>query len=171
MEFESLIRERYSVRKFADTPIEKEKLDLILEAGRIAPTGHNNQPQRIYVLQSEEAVAKIRSLTRCAFNAPVVLMFAYSRDEDWKNDLEPGQTSGVEDATIVATHMMLEAWNLGIGSCMVNWLPYTKVKEAFALPENEELVMIMPIGYPAEGAHPARIHFESRPMEEIVKVL
>ncbi len=171
MEFETLIRERYSVRKYADTPIEKEKLDRILEAGRLAPTGHNSQPQRIYVLQSEEAIARIRSLTRCAFNAPVVLMFTYSRNEEWKNDLEPGQASGMEDATIAATQMMLEAWNLGIGSCMVNWLPYTRVKEEFQLPSDEELVMIMPIGYPAENAHPARIHFESKPIGELVRYL
>ena len=98
-------------------------------------------------------------------------MFGYNAEEQWTNPQEEGICAGQQDASIVATHIMLEAWNLGIGSCMVNWLPYTKVKEAFALPENEELVMIMPIGYPAEGAHPARIHFESRPMEEIVKVL
>ena len=171
MEFETLIRERYSVRKYADTPIEPEKLEKILEAGRLAPTGHNAQPQRIYVLQSEEALAKIRGLTRCAFNAPVVLMLTMDRDEQWKNDLEPGQASGIEDASIAATQMMLEAWNLGIGSCWVNWLPSTKVREAFALPENEELILIMPIGYPAEGAHPAKIHFESKPLEELVKYL
>lgn len=171
MEFEALFRERYSVRKYAPTPIEEEKLKKIVEAGWLAPTGHNNQPQRIYVLQSEEAIAKIRELCRCAFDAPVVLMVTMNRDEQWKNPLEPGQASGVEDASIAATHMMLEAWNLGIGSCWVNFFPYTKVREAFALPEEEELVLIMPIGYPAEGAHPARIHFENRPMEEIVKYL
>ena len=171
MEYEELIRERYSVRKYSQEPIEGDKLDLILEAGRLAPTGHNNQPQRVYVLKSEEAVEKIRSLTRCAFNAPVVLMITYNKEEEWKNDLEPGQSSGVEDAVIAATHMMLEAWNLGIGSCMVNWLPYTKVKEAFALPGEEEIVMLLTLGYPAEGAHPARIHFESKTKEALVRFL
>ena len=59
MEFEQLIRERYSVRKFSDAPVEEEKLQKILEAGRLAPTGHNSQPQRIYVIESEEGIAKI----------------------------------------------------------------------------------------------------------------
>lgn len=56
MAFMDLAKSRYSVRKFSDKPIEKEKLDAILEAGRIAPTGHNYQPYRVYVLQSAEAL-------------------------------------------------------------------------------------------------------------------
>ena len=168
MEFEQLIRERYSVRKFADAPVEAEKLQKILEAGRLAPTGHNSQPQRIYVIESEEGIAKIRSLCRCAFNAPIVLMVSMNRDEQWKNDLEPGQAAGVQDAAIVATHMMLEAWNLGVGSCWVNWIPYTKVKEAFGLPEEEELILIMPIGYAAETSHPSKLHAESKSLDELV---
>ena len=171
MEYETLIRERYSVRKYAPTPIEDEKLARIVEAGWLAPTGHNDQPQRIYVLRSEEAIARIRGICRCAFDAPVVLMVTMNRDEQWKNPLEPGQASGIEDASIAATQMMLEAWNLGIGSCWVNYIPYTQVHEAFGLPEEEELVLIMPIGYPAEGAHPARIHFETKPLEAMVKYL
>ena len=155
MEFEQLIRERYSVRKFDAAPVEEEKLQKILEAGRIAPTGHNSQPQRVYVVRSEEGLKKIRELCVCAFNAPVVLMVSMNKDEQWKNDLEPGQAAGVQDAAIVATHMMLEAWNLGIGSC-------------FGLPEEEELVLIMPIGYPAANAHPSKLHSMYRPMEELV---
>ena len=81
MNFETLIRERYSVRDYKDTPIEDEKLAKILEAGRIAPTAGNRQPQRIYVLKSPEALAKIREHTPCAFNAPVVLIVAYNKDE------------------------------------------------------------------------------------------
>lgn len=171
MEFETLIRERYSVRKYSPAPVEEEKLQKILEAGRIAPTGHNNQPQRVLVLQSEEALAKIRALTRCAFNAPIVLLVTVNKNEEWKNDLEPGQSSGVQDAAIAATHMMLEAWDLGVGSCWVNWFPYTKVKEAFALPEEEEPVLLMPIGYAAPGSHPARMHEINRPLEELVRYL
>ena len=60
---------------------------------------------------------------------------------------------------------------LGIGSCWVNWIPYTKVREAFALPEEEELVLIMPIGYPAENSHPSKLHGTYRPLEELVRFL
>ena len=171
MEYEQLIRERYSVRRYSPAPIEEEKLRMILEAGRLAPTGHNSQPQRIYVVKSAEGIERIRSLCRCAFNAPVVLMVTVDREEDWKNDLEPGQSSGIEDASIAATQMMLEAWNLGVGSCWVNWIPYSKVKEAFRIPEKEELVLIMPIGYPAEGSHPSGYHEASKALEELVRYL
>ena len=69
-----LAKERYSVRKYKSDMIGDDELNRILEAGMLAPTGCNYQPQRIYVLKSDEAIAKIRSLSRCAFDAPVVLM-------------------------------------------------------------------------------------------------
>ena len=56
MDFEKLSAERYSLRKFDTRPVEQEKLDLILEAGRNAPTAHNKQPQRIFVFRSPEAL-------------------------------------------------------------------------------------------------------------------
>ena len=58
MDFAKLCAERYSLRKFDTRPVEREKLDLILEAGRNAPTAHNKQPQRIFVLQSAEALER-----------------------------------------------------------------------------------------------------------------
>lgn len=152
MAFMDLAKSRYSVRKFSDKPIEKEKLDAILEAGRIAPTGHNYQPYRVYVLQSAEALEKIRGLTRCAFNAPVVLMVTVRKDEEWVNPFEHSIRAGEQDASIVATHMMLEAWDLGIGSCWVN-------------------LLLLPIGYAAAGAKAAPQHAQRRSNDELVRVL
>ena len=77
MDFMTLAKERYSVRDYKETPIEEKKLQKILEAGWIAPTAKNNQAYRVYVLKSEAAIAKIRELTRCAFNAPIVLLFTH----------------------------------------------------------------------------------------------
>ena len=81
MTFMELAKNRYSERFFDPRPVEQEKLDQILEAGRIVPTACNYQPQRIMVLQSPEAVAKVRGLTRYAFNAPVVLLVCANMDE------------------------------------------------------------------------------------------
>lgn len=64
MSFIELAKERYSVRKYKDQQIEQEKLDLILEAGNVAPTAVNYQPQKIYVLQSNEALTKAKSVSR-----------------------------------------------------------------------------------------------------------
>ena len=171
MEFTDVIKERFSVRDFADRPIEPEKLSAILEAGRIAPTAANKQPQRVYVIQSPEGLEKIRSLTRCAFNAPAVLLLAVDEDEQWKSPLEPGFTSGHQDVSIVATHMMLAAWDLGIGSCWVNFFPNSETARAFGLPETEKAVLLLPVGYPAEGAKPAPMHSKKKDMDQLVKYL
>ena len=90
MDFTELAQARYSVRKFSDKAMEPEVLILILEAGLLAPTAKNNQPQRIYVLQSKEALDKLDSLTHCRYGAGTVLLFTYNTDEDWKNPLEEG---------------------------------------------------------------------------------
>ena len=160
MDFMTLAKERYSVRDYKDTPIEEEKLQKILEAGRIAPTAKNNQAYRVYVLKSEAAVAKIRALSRCAF-----------KDEEWVNTKEEDYRSGQEDASIVATHMMLQAQELEIGSCWVNVFPPSEVIEAFDIPANERPVLLMPIGYPSDKSVPSERHTLYRDMEELVKVL
>ena len=94
MDFFTLAKNRYSVRKFSERSVEPEKLEKVLEAARVAPTAHNYQPFRIYVLKSKDAIAKIRELTPCAFNAPIVLMVTICRDEQWVNELKKGFLSG-----------------------------------------------------------------------------
>ena len=171
MELEAVLRERFSVRKYQDIPVEEEKLNQILEAGILAPTGKNNQPQRIYVLKSPEALKRIRSITSCAFDAPVVLLIACDETAQWNNPLEEGIVSGQQDVSIVATYMMLEAWNLGIGSCWVNYFPNTEVAKAFGLPEHEKPMLLLTLGYASDTAKPALMHFESKSREELIRVL
>ena len=169
MDFTELAQARYSVRKFSDKAVEPEVLKRILEAGLLAPTAKNNQPQRIYVLQSKEALDKLDSLTHCRYGAGTVLLFPYNTDEDWKNPLEEGVHSGVEDVSITATYIMLRAIELGVYTTWCNYFANSKLEQAFDLPENEKAVLIMPIGYPAEGVAPAPAHTESKKLEEIVR--
>ena len=171
MDLLKLMEERYSVRDYQDRPVEDEKIEKILRAAQVAPTAANRQPVRVYMLSSDGALAKIRSLTRCAFNAPVVFMLAYDKEQDWKNSREPGVHSGQQDVSIVATHMMLEAWSLGIGSCWVNAFPNTEAERAFGLPERERVVLLMPMGYAAPGAEPSAMHFSNKSVEEMVERL
>lgn len=171
MDLLQLMQDRYSVRLYAEKEVEEEKLDAVLKAALIAPTAKNNQPFRIYVLKSAEALEKIRNLTRCAFNAPVVLLFTYNKDEQWNNPLEEGIVSGVEDTAIVATHAMLEAVEQGLGTCWVNFFPNTEVEKAFGIPENERSVLLLPLGYPAESSVPVANHTKKRDKEELVRVL
>ncbi|MBR2693266.1 MAG: nitroreductase family protein [Thermoguttaceae bacterium] len=171
MEFIELAKKRFSVRKYVNKPIEREKLDLVLEAARVAPTAKNLQPQRIYVIQSAEGLAKVDALTPCRFGAPTVLLFTNNTDEEWNNPLEASVRAGVEDVSIVATHAMLEAEDLGLGTCWVNYFPNTELEKAFGLPKNERSVLLMPIGYPASDAAPGPNHAASKKIEEFVKFI
>lgn len=171
MEFMELLRKRYSVRKFSDRPLEPEKLRQLLDAGNLAPTARNIQPQRVYVLQSEGALAKINALSPCVFGAKTVLVFAYDANEEWKNPLEEGVHSGVEDVSIAATQVMLCATTLGLGTCWCNYFPNSKLEEAFGFPEQERAVLFMPIGYPAEDAEPSPMHEKRKALEETVRYL
>ena len=120
MEFTEVIKERYSCKKFDGRPVEKEQLDAILEAGRLAPTAKNLQEQRIYVVQSAEGLAKIDKLTPCRYGAGTVLVVAFDSENVFTY---PGgkRDSGIEDASIVATHLMLAAKNVGVDSCWINF--------------------------------------------------
>ena len=167
MEFKEVVKNRYSCKKFADKQVEAEKLTAILEAGRLAPTAKNLQEQHIYVLQSEDALAKLDGLTPCRYGAPTALIVAFDSENVFTY---PGgkRDSGVEDATIVATHMILAAADEGVDSCWVNFLDPEKVAEAFGLPQNEEVLMVLDLGYAAEGADPLPNHFSRKPLEETV---
>lgn len=79
MNFAELSAQRYSLRKFSDRSVEDALLQQVLEAGRNAPTAHNNQPQRIFVLQSPEAMAKADACMGCHFHPPVLLAVAMTR--------------------------------------------------------------------------------------------
>ena len=110
MEFTKVVAERYSCKNFSTRKVEAEKLTEILEAGRLAPTAKNSQEQRIYVLQSEESLAKLDKVTPCRYGAPTCLVVAFDKNSVFTY---PGgkRDSGVEDAAIVATHLMLAAAN------------------------------------------------------------
>ena len=170
MEFKEVIKNRYSCKKYSERQVEAEKLSAILNAGRLAPTAKNLQEQHVYVVQSPEALAKIDTVTPCRYGAPTVLVVAF----DSKNVFTyPGgkRDSGMEDATIVATHMILAAADEGVDSCWVNFLDPEKLAEVLGLPENEEVLMVMDLGYAADGAGPLPNHSSRKPLDETVSYL
>lgn len=171
MDFMDLAKARFSVRKYSDRMVEPEKLEQILEAGRMAPTAKNQQPYKIYVLQSGEALEKLNGLTHCAYGAKTVLLFTYNQNQDWKNPLEAGVHSGVEDVSIVATYIMLQAIELGVYTTWCNYFPNSELEKVFQLPENEKSVLIMPVGYKADGVEPAPTHTASKEFDELVRYL
>lgn len=167
MDFLQLAKDqRYSVRKFKDQPVEKEKLDRILEAGRIAPTACNYQPQRILVIEGT-ACEKLKECTSWCFCAPVVLLICYDKTTVWKNKTN-GTIGGDVDASIVTTHMMLQAAELGLGTTWIGAFNHQKTRELFAIPDYLVPVAMLPIGYPADDAQPHPWHFKRFEMEQTV---
>lgn len=167
MEFKELIKARYSCKKYDGNQISTEQLQAILEAGRLAPTAKNLQEQHIYVLQSEEALAIIDEITPCRYGAPTVLVVAFNAENVY---VYPGEQrdSGIEDASIVATHMLLAAKDAGVDSCWINRFNPAELKEKLGLPEQEEVLMLMDLGFAAEGVGPLANHEKRKPLEDTV---
>ena len=167
MDFNTLSAQRYSLRKYSDAPVEPEKLEMILEAGRNAPTAHNFQPQRIFVLESPEALAKADTCTASHFHPPVILAVAYDPSVSWKREYD-GKDHGEIDAAIAATQMMLQAADIGLGTTYIGMFDPEKLLAAFPEMEGLTPIALLSLGYPAETARPSRLHNDRKPLSELV---
>ena len=166
MSFSELVKQRYSVRKYDSRPIEPEKLAAILEAGRLAPTGVNYQPQRILVVQGAD-MEKMKGCSPCIYGAPVVMVVCYDKNESWKS--RSGREIGDVDGGIVMTSMMYQAQDLGIGSLVVGIYKEEPLREKFNIPENYEIVALLMLGYPAEDCVPnEKLHYSRKELSETV---
>ena len=166
MSFAELVKQRYSVRKYDPRPIEQEKMAQILEAGRLAPTAVNYQPQRILVVQGD-AMEQMKGCSPCIYGAPVALVVCYDKNASWKS--RSGREIGDVDGGIVLTQMMYQAEELGIGSLIVGIYKEPLLRERFNIPENYEIVSLMMLGYPAEDCEPhPDFHASRKPLEETV---
>lgn len=169
MEFKEVVKNRYSCKKFLDEQVSKESLEQILEAGRLAPTAKNLQEQHIYVVQSKEYLDRIDQVTPCRYNAPTVLVVAFDTNNVFTY---PGgkRDSGVEDASIVATHLTLAAYNEGVDSCWINFFDPDQLKDVLKLPENEEILMLLDLGY-GDNSSPLPNHSSRKELSETVSYL
>lgn len=171
MEFTELTTARYSCKKYdSEKQVSKEQLDEILEAGRQAPTAKNLQEQHIYIVQGEEGLAKIDEVTPCRYGAPTVLVVAWDTTNVFTY---PGgkRDTGVEDASIIATHLMLAAKNAGVDSCWLNNFDPDVAAKTLGLPENEEVLMLLDLGFAAEGSGPLPNHTKRKPLSDTVSYL
>ena len=166
MEFEKVIRERFSTRKFKNDLISDELINKILEAGNLAPTAKNNQPQRIYVVKSKEGLEKIDKASPCRYNAPVCLIVASDKNIAWSKD---NYSTYEMDACIVATHMMLEATNVGVDNIWIEMFDKNIVRQEFNLDENIEPICLIPLGYKTDDCKPSPMHNTRKDLSEIVE--
>ena len=171
MDFLELAKNRYSERFFDSRPVEPEKLDRILEAGRVVPTACNYQPQKFFLIRGEEAMAKLKTVTRFHYNAPLIILVCYDLREVWTN---PGDryyqnyNSGEQDASIAATTMMYEAEELGVHTIWIRGFDSKTVSDVFGLPDYMIPVMMLGLGYPNDRARANGWHYKRKPIEEFV---
>lgn len=166
MEFSNVINSRYSVRKYTDRPVEKEKIERILKSANLAPTAKNTNCVRIYAVTGS-AVQKLKTVTPCTFDAPLLLVVCSDEDVAWVSS-KTGKSHGIMDASIAADHMMLTAVNEGLGTCWVCVFDPELMKTALNMPENVCPHCIIVAGYEAEDSVPNERHSIRIPMNELV---
>lgn len=167
MDFISIAKKRYSVRKYTEKKVEPEKMDKILEAAHVAPTAANRQPVHLIVVQDEEGLAKI-SKAADIYGAPLAIIVCADHSRAWTRPYDKKQTSDI-DASILTDHMMLQATELGLGTVWVCYFEPDVLRQEFSLPDNLEPINILVIGYANEEPADPERHSQMRiPMNKLV---
>ena len=148
MEFKDVIHERYSVRGYMDKEVEQEKLEYVLKAATLAPTGVNNQPFKVYVIDTKKYGDELSEIygAKWFIEAPYVLCVVAQTDKAWVRPWDGKNISDI-DATIVMDHIILAATDVGLGTCYIAAFKADKTKEFLKLEDNEEPVLFTPLGY------------------------
>lgn len=167
MDFLELAKKRCSTRNYTGQKVEPEKLARILEAARVAPTGVNAQAFRLLVIQEEEGLKKLEDAAKF-YNAPLAVLICADVEKCWHRSFDGKIISDI-DASIVSTHMVLEATAQGLASLWICRFKADVVKEAFGIPEGFEPVNLTVFGYPGEPLKsPERHNTDRKPLSELV---
>lgn len=168
--FMRILESRYSCHSFDSYPVSDSKLNMILEAGRLAPSAKNLQPTRIWVVKSEEALARMRSLHPC-YGAPVVLVVGCRNEEAWVRESD-GVNAAKTDAAIVLTHLMLTATDMGLANMWIWDFNPSKIREVFPEMREHGIYGLLAIGYPnPDEGKPTELHAVRKSLEEMVTTL
>ena len=168
--FLNLSEARFSVREYSQKQIEPEKINALLRVAQLSPTAANKQPQKIYIITKEEDKQKLKTVTRYTFDAPMFFLVCCDKNKAWKHKTEDYYSTEI-DGSIVATNIILEAHDLGLGSVIVRSFQTQKLKELFKLPENIVPIVLLPIGYPKESTKPSENHFKRKDIKDMVEYL
>ena len=167
MDFISIAKKRYSVRKYTEKKVEPEKLDKILEAAHVAPTAANRQPVHLIAVQDEKCLAKI-SKAADIYGAPLAIIVCADHSRAWTRPYDKKQTCDI-DASILTDHMMIQATELGLGTVWVCYFEPDVLRQEFSLPDNLEPINILVIGYANEEPADPERHSQMRiPMNKLV---
>lgn len=165
-----IAKKRFSVRKYTDNIVEKEKLDKILEAAHVAPTAANLQPVKLYVVQSKEGLEKVGKAAN-VYGAPVAIVVCADKSKAWKRPFDGMITTDI-DASILTDHMMLEATEQGLGSVWICYFKADVLKKELDLPDHLDPINILALGYSEEPEADKNRHNTQRmPIEDLVTYL
>ena len=167
MEFNNVIQNRYSCRAFAARAVEQEKVDRILEAGRIAPTAVNKQPIHVWAVSNPDTLEAIKGVTRSNYGAPLLLVVGCRPADAWVRRYD-GKNGAEVDASIIATYLMLAAENEGLATLWVGSFDPVLLKDILPGADGYELVAMINVGYPSEESQPSAMHGTRIPIGEFV---
>jgi len=160
MTFQELLNKRQSVRKYQDRPVEREKVEKIIDAVHVAPSACNSQPWKILIVDDPELkneVAKAMFSKTIKFNkfaveAPVIAVLVIERAKliaqigGSIKDMEYPKI----DIGITAAHFCLQATELGLGTCMIGWFDEKKIRQLLKIPEKRKIGLVITLGYQPE---------------------
>jgi nitroreductase len=177
MSFNKLILSRQSVRRYAEKPVEPEKLIQCLEAARLAPSASNSQPWKFIVVDQEPhrtEVAKatfsdIKLINKFTVQAPVLMVIVMEKAKLITRlaMLVKKKEWPLIDIGIAAEHFCLQAAELGLGTCMIGWFEEDKIKKLLHIPPEKSIGLLISVGYAVES-YPLRTKIR-KSMEEIVR--
>jgi nitroreductase len=152
MEFEKLIRHRYSCRHYSPDQVEDHILEKVLNAARLAPTAANKQPFQIIVIQTEKQQEDLLKVyNRDWFVQPPLILCACSiPDQAWVRYKYDHQNYATVDVAIVVDHITLQAADLGLGTCWIGAFDPQAARDFLNLPDEVEPIAFTPLGYPLD---------------------
>lgn len=164
--FLPIAKARFSIRRFEQRPVAQEQINRILEAAQAAPTAKNLQGWKVLVLTQSESLEQLKDCTPCHYHAPLAFVVCANHDVHYTREYDQA-SSEVIDASIAATHMMLEAWDQGIGSTWVMNFKPKAIQETYNIPDNLEPVALLVCGYPIPGTKPSGLHGSRKAVSEL----
>jgi len=155
MEFDELIRTRYSVRAYLSDPVEDDKLQRVLEAARLAPTACNKQAFQILIISTKGREEELNRIYKAKWftDAPIVICICAIPSNAWNRSWD-GKNHADIDAAIVMDHLILAATNEGLGTCWIAAFDPTAAREVLNLPDELTPVIFTPLGYSADSPRP-----------------
>ncbi|MCX7704720.1 MAG: nitroreductase family protein [bacterium] len=151
MEFQEVIVKRYSVRAYKSEPVEKWKIEKILEATRVAPSAANRQPYKIIVISTEGRRDELKEIYSADWfvQAPVIIAICGIKSVAWTR--KDGKNHVDIDCAIAMDHLILAATELGLGTCWICAFDPDAARKILKLPEDVEPIAFTPVGYPADN--------------------